>query len=96
MPATSRAQHPGVERAGLTAEQRILRARLAAYAMHARNDVRVTTKAAREAFLARFEREVDPEGQLPLRERARRAEAARKAYFTRLAFQSSKARRRRT
>ena len=44
--------------------------------------------------LSRFEREVDPDGVLTAGERARRAEAARRAYFTRLAFQSSRARRR--
>jgi hypothetical protein len=85
---------PRVEQeTGLTPEQRRLRTRLAAYAMHARHDPRVTTRAARDAFLARFEREVDPHGELPPRERLRRAEAARKAYFTALALSSSKARR---
>jgi hypothetical protein len=60
--------------------------------MHAKYDTRETTKNARAAFLARFEREVDPDEQLPVEERRRRAEAARKAYFTRLALQSAKAR----
>jgi len=45
------------------------------------------------AFMARFEREVDPDGTLA-EERARRAEAARKAYFAQLAHKSAKARRR--
>lgn len=78
----------------LTGEQRVLRARLAAYHLHATHDPKETTRKAREAFLSRFEREVDPEGVLTPGERARRAEAARRAYFTRLAFQSSRARRR--
>lgn len=47
-----------------------------------------------EAFAARFERQVDPNGVLPPAERARRAEAARRAYFTELALRSSQARRR--
>lgn len=77
---------------GMTPAQRSLRARLAAYSMHAKYDARETTRNARTAFLARFEREVDPDQQLPVEERRRRAEAARKAYFTRLALQSAKAR----
>jgi hypothetical protein len=42
--------------------------------------------------MARLEREVDPEGRLPDAERRRRAEAAKKAYFTNLALKSSKSR----
>jgi hypothetical protein len=52
------------------------------------------TSKAREAFLARFEAEVDPEGVLPEVERKRRAEHLRKAYFASLALASAKARRR--
>jgi hypothetical protein len=66
---------------------------MAAYAMHAAHDARVTTTNGRAAFLARFEREVDPEGRLDPEERSRRAEQARRAYFTRLALASAKARR---
>ncbi len=72
-----------------------MRARAAAYALHARTDPRETTRAARHPFLARFEREVDPDGLLPHSERSRRAEAARKAYFTALALKSSRARQKR-
>jgi len=72
------------------------RGRIGAYRLHATNDPRETTKAARAAFLARFEREVDPDGTLAPEERARRAEAARKAYFAQLAHKSAKARRRRS
>lgn len=79
--------------AGLTPEQRALRARIAAHSLHARYDSRDLTAPARHAFLARFERDVDPEGVLPDRERMRRAESARKAYFARLALRSSSARR---
>jgi hypothetical protein len=63
---------------------RTLRARLGAFAQQAQHDTRETTKAARAAFNARFEDEVDPDRVLPEAERARRAVAARKAYFTRL------------
>lgn len=80
--------------AKLTPEQRSLRARLAAHTMHATHDSRTTSAPGRQAFLARFEREVDPEGVLPEAERLRRAEHQRKAYFARLALASAKARRR--
>lgn len=77
----------------LTPEQRTLRARVAAHTMHAKNDPKATTAAAREAFLSRFEREVDPDEVLDPDERARRAEHARSAHFARLALASSRARR---
>ncbi|MDP9094351.1 MAG: hypothetical protein M3N95_15810 [Actinomycetota bacterium] len=71
-----------------------MRARLAAHSLHARiHDETAHTAPARLAFLARFEREVDPGEKLPLEERRRRADHARKAYFTRLALASVKARR---
>jgi hypothetical protein len=79
----------------LSASERTIRARLAAHSLHAQRDSRETSKAGRAAFLARFEREVDPEGKLPPEERARRAEHARKAYFSRLALKSAKVRRER-
>jgi len=59
-------------------------------------DPAARTAPARAAFLDRFERAVDPEGALPPRERRRRAEHARKAYFARLALKSAQARRRRS
>jgi hypothetical protein len=46
--------------------------------------------------MARFEREVDPEGMLSESERLRRADSARRAFFVGLALQSAQARRRRT
>ena len=73
--------------------ERSLRARLAAYAMHAKHDTRRTSANGRAAFLARFEREVDPDGHLDPQERARRAEQARRAYFARLSLAAAKARR---
>ncbi len=77
----------------MTPEERTLRARMAAYTLHAKRDARETTAAARAAFLDRFDRMVDPEGTLPAAERQRRAAAARKAYFTGLALRSAQARR---
>lgn len=80
--------------APLTPDQRILRARIAAHEKWAGTEDRsAATAAARKAALDRFERQVDPEGVLSPAERATRAEHARKAYFTRLAFASAKARR---
>ena len=71
--------------------------RLAAHALHARIiDSTAHTAPARQAFLNRFEREVDPEGILTADERARRAEHARKAYFGQLARKSVKTRQRRS
>ena len=76
------------------AARRALRARMAAHHLHAGiPDAAAHTAPARAAFLARFEREVDPDGVLDPRERARRAEHARKAYFLRLALASAHARR---
>ena len=42
------------------------------------------TRPAREAFLKRFEKEVEPHGTLPPEDRARRAEHALRAYMLRL------------
>jgi hypothetical protein len=56
------------------------------------DDPSAHTALARSAFLARFEREVDPDGTLTPEDRARRAEHARKAHFQRLALASSRAR----
>ena len=77
----------------LTPSERSLRARLAAFTLHSQTDGREHTAAARQAFLSRFEREVDPECALPLVERQRRATAARRAYFSRLALRSAQSRR---
>ena len=83
-------------RSPLTPEQRSLRARLASHESWARTkDPAARTAPGRKAFLDRFEKQVDPEGELPPTERPRRAEHARKAYFSRLALQSARARRRR-
>jgi hypothetical protein len=69
------------------------RGRIGALVLHATHDARETTQKARESFLSRFEREVDPDGVLPEAERQRRAEYARRAYFARLARESALARR---
>jgi len=46
------------------------------------------TKPGRQAFLARFEREIDPEGVLPSDERRIRAQHAMRAHMLRLAKRS--------
>lgn len=66
--------------------------RIGAYRLHALHPAEETTRAARTAFLARFEREVDPEGLLDPEDRAARAASARKAYMLRLALKSRDAR----
>ena len=77
----------------LDPQRAALMGRIGAYRLHATHDPRETTANARASFLARFEDEVDPERKLPEPERQRRAEAARKAYFSRLALASADARR---
>lgn len=77
-----------------TRSERILMGRIGAYVAHSRHDSRELTAAARQAFWSKFERDVDPEAVLDPAERARRADLARKAHFTRLALASVKARRR--
>ncbi|MFI6307457.1 hypothetical protein ACIBCH_36700 [Amycolatopsis thailandensis] len=74
----------------MSADQRSLRARVAAHALHAQG--KTNTGPARAAMQAKFENQVDPDGILPTAERARRAEHARKAYFAALALKSSIAR----
>ncbi|WP_211245732.1 hypothetical protein [Actinomadura oligospora] len=56
------------------------------------HDRKKRTQPARDAFLARFEREVDPDGQLDPAERRQRAEHAKRAYMLRLAKRSAQAR----
>jgi hypothetical protein len=52
------------------------------------------TSAGTAAFLARFERQVDPDGLLPAEQRTEMARHARIAYMLRLAERSAQARRR--
>jgi hypothetical protein len=79
----------------VTPSERAIRARIAALTMHSRHDSRETSASGRAAFLARFEREVDPDGTLPTEERQRRADCARRAYMNKLALSSARARRQR-
>lgn len=74
--------------------ERQLIARAAAHQSWAATPNRTArTAAARDAFLARFEDQVDPRRELAPEERAQRATNARKAYFVNLARESAKRRR---
>lgn len=65
----------------LTPAQRSLRAKAAADASWANtSDRSARTEPARRAALTRFERQVDPTGELPEKERRLRAASARRAY----------------
>jgi hypothetical protein len=76
----------------LTSEQRRLRVQIAANTRWSREDPTPNAVRAQAGLVARFEREVDPDGVLPPAERARRVESARKAHMQRLALLSAKAR----
>jgi hypothetical protein len=70
-----------------TTNAHVLGGRLGAYRKWARCTDRAEAVAASHAsFNARFEREVDPNGQLPPDVRALRVAAARSAYYAELAL----------
>src|SRR5215213_2728185 len=74
-------------------EEMAQRGRIGAHVTHSRHDARELTAPAREAFLSKFERDVDPDGVLSPQERRRRAEHARRAHMARIARLSAIARR---
>lgn len=75
--------------------ERALRAQIAAHESWANTvDRSKRTAPARAALLSKFEHQVDPEGKLLPAERAKRAESAKRAHFTRLALKSAQSRRR--
>ena len=75
----------------LSPTERSLRARAAAHALHAQGGT--STRAGTAASIARFERQVDPDGALAPEERARRAQHALKSHMAALALKASRARR---
>lgn len=79
----------------LSPTERSLTGRIGAYQLHATHDPRVTSLHGRQTFLASFEQKVDPDNTLSEAERTRRALAARKAHFARLALKSAQVRRQR-
>lgn len=64
------------------------------WALHC-TDRTAATAPAREAFLSRWDKLVDPDGTLPPAERAERAAAAKSAHFRRMARASTAKRRKR-
>lgn len=73
--------------------QRSMVARIAANSRWATEpDRRAATRPGTDGLLARFEREVDPNGELTPDERRRRALSARKAHMQRLALRSAQKR----
>lgn len=86
----------GVMSKPLTPAERTLRAKAAADASWANTSDRAArTEPARRAALARFERQVDSNGELPDDERQRRVASARRSYFRLLALRSARVRSRR-
>ncbi|WP_197682302.1 hypothetical protein [Jiangella sp. DSM 45060] len=70
-----------------------MRARLAAHARWSREANRTANaRRGQDGLLARFEREVDPDGLLPEGTRRKLAESARRKHMTSLAYKSSRAR----
>jgi hypothetical protein len=69
------------------------RARIAALTRHARGDTAAAIAPARAGFLAKFEREVDPNGTLDPAERELRANRLLRAHMLRLAARSAEVRR---
>lgn len=81
----------------LTPNQRQTRSRQAAYVSWANTaDRTARTEPGRRGMLKKFEDQVDPDRTLTPEERAKRAEAARKAFYTGLAMLAVKARRQRS
>jgi hypothetical protein len=77
----------------MTPGERAMRARAAAYAMHAKHGSHKAAFGGQAALLAKFEAQVDPHGRLTPDERRHRAQQLRRAHMTRLALASARARR---
>jgi hypothetical protein len=80
------------EHSSLTAAQRSQRARIAVNARWAKADREAGTRPAREGFRQRFAQQVDPNGELPENERARRVDAAIRSHMQQLAYRRSRKR----
>lgn len=78
----------------LTETERSIRGKIGAFTLHSRYDSRELTAPARAKFLDKFLDQVDPDRMLPEKERLRRAEAAKRAHFQKLALKSAQTRRR--
>lgn len=73
----------------LTAEQRSTRARIAALQRWSKEDPSDAARHLRAGFIAKFEREVDPDGVLSAEERSARAGRAMRAHMLILAEKSA-------
>ena len=73
------------------AEERRLRARAAAKAMHAKHG-RSGTAGLRRGFMRKFESQVDPDEVLPVAERQRRAQLALESHMIGLSVKAARAR----
>lgn len=79
--------------APLSPAQRRLQASMAAHTRWAKViDPKTATQPARDGLIARFEREVDPDGVLSVEDRRARALKLRQAHMQKLALRSSQAR----
>lgn len=76
----------------MTPEEMSLRGKVGINVRLSRENTDEMIAPARAGFLAKFEREVDPDGELDAGERARRADCAMRAHMARLALKSVKAR----
>lgn len=80
-----------------TPAQRSTAASIAAHTRWSRTADRTSaTQPGRDGLLAKFERQVDPDGALPVEVRAAMAENARRAHYRRMASRSAQVRRART
>lgn len=80
----------------LSPAQRRVRARMGGHAVHAKHGSEAIAARARRGFMARFERQVDPDGTLSPAERERRARHAMKAHMNAMALKSVRSRRERS
>jgi hypothetical protein len=76
----------------MTPAERSLRAKIGAHTLHSRHDGVALTERARASFLAQFEHQVDPDGQLSEVERRCRAAHALSAHMARLSLKAVRAR----
>ncbi len=77
----------------MTPEERSARARIGAYAMHARNDPHEITAAATAAVWEKYRQQADPNSVLDPDERDRRARYLMRADLERRRLEGMKARR---
>jgi hypothetical protein len=82
-----------VRRPALSPKERSLRGYIAAKTRESLGGYSADTgKRGQAGLLAKFEQQVDPNGELTPEERTRRAEAARAAHMALLSFKSARAR----